>query len=102
MTSNWVATDGEEFRVRRTSPNKKNKTLEDHILLEPYVFSDESCIKVVNFVPCDIDSLPTLTIPSAKQRRMQYVRTVLDQKPNTDSVKVEKLEAIDGLPDCRH
>ena len=24
------------------TPNKKNKTLEDHILMEPYVFSDES------------------------------------------------------------
>ena len=32
-------------------PNKKNKTLEDHILLEPYVLSNESHIKLVFNTP---------------------------------------------------
>ena len=87
--------------LKATSEKELLKQLQQ---LHPKAFAmtagDKVALKVVTFVPCDIDFLEKLTIPSAKQRRMQYVRTVLDHKPNTDSVKVEKLDAIDGLPDC--
>jgi hypothetical protein len=57
---------------------------------------DRIALKVISFIPCDIDALPKPAMLSEKQKRLQYVRTVLDQKAVGGSVQVQKLADIEG------
>lgn len=45
---------------------------------------------------CDVDSLPSPVVPTAKERRKEFVRNVLDQTTISHSVRVQEVELISG------
>ena len=91
-------------RVRNETEfdSEEKEMLKELLLLHPKDFAitagDKVAMKLVDFSLIDIDCLPTPAVPSIKQRRTQFVRTVLDQTPVTDSVRVQRLVSIEGLP----
>ena len=57
---------------------------------------DKVALQIVMFSVCDINALPMPDVVSAKQKRAEHVRRVMDQIVLTHSIQVQKVEMVDG------